>query len=76
MAKFEKRRSEKNKGIISQPWYFVLKANNGEIILQSEMYVSEQGADNGIAAIKAAVIEIVDQECEDLINNAQFPNGV
>jgi len=74
MAKFEIKKSD-NKGIL-QPWYFVLKANNGEIILQSEMYSTEQGADNGIAAIKAAVIEIVDQECEDLINNAQFPNGV
>ena len=35
-----------------------------------------RGADNGIAAIKAAVIEIVDQENEDIINNAKFPNGV
>jgi len=74
MAKFEKRKSEEK--AFKQPWYFVLKANNGEIILQSEMYATEQGADNGIEAIKAAVIEIVDQENEDIINNAKFPNGV
>ncbi len=33
-------------------YYFNLKANNGEIILQSEGYTSKQGAVNGIAAVK------------------------
>ncbi len=32
--------------------YFVLKAGNGEIIGTSETYNSEQGMENGIAAVK------------------------
>lgn len=32
----------------SQPYYFVLKASNGETIAQSEMYSSKQAAQNGI----------------------------
>ncbi len=33
-------------------WHFVLKAGNGEIIAQSEMYESKPAALNGIASIK------------------------
>ena len=33
-------------------YYFNLKAANGEIICQSEGYVSKQGAENGIASVK------------------------
>lgn len=33
-------------------YYFRLKAPNGEIILQSEGYVSKQGAENGVKAVK------------------------
>jgi len=32
-------------------WYFNLKAQNGEIILTSEMYVSKQGAEKGIDSV-------------------------
>ena len=47
-------------------FYFNLKASNGEIICQSEGYVSKQGAENGIASIKrnAADAEI-DDETDD-----------
>lgn len=33
-------------------FYFRLKAENGEIIAQSEGYSSKQGAKNGIEAVK------------------------
>ena len=32
-------------------WYFNLKAQNSEIILTSETYVSKQGAENGIESV-------------------------
>ena len=32
--------------------YFVLKASNGQTILQSEMYKSRSSAENGIASIR------------------------
>ncbi|HCT7003890.1 TPA: YegP family protein, partial [Morganella morganii] len=35
-----------------QPYYFVLKAGNHEIIATSEMYASKQGAMNGIASVQ------------------------
>ena len=33
-------------------YYFSLKASNGERILQSEGYVTKQGAEGGIAAVR------------------------
>lgn len=33
--------------------YFVLRAQNGEVIGQSEMYSSRQAMENGIASVKA-----------------------
>ncbi len=36
----------------SQPYYFHLKASNGEIILNSEMYTDLGGAKNGISSVK------------------------
>ena len=42
---------EKFEGLNNQV-YFRLKAENGEVILQSEGYVSHQGADNGIDSVK------------------------
>ena len=36
-----------------QPWYFVLRAANHEIIAVSEMYASKQGAERGIASVRA-----------------------
>lgn len=35
------------------PFYFVLKAGNGEVILTSEMYTSKQAALSGIASVRA-----------------------
>lgn len=54
--RFERRTSAKN-----QP-YFVLKAGNGQIIGQSEMYNSESALENGIKSVQtnAANAEIVD----------------
>lgn len=34
-------------------YYFSLHASNGERILQSEGYMSKQGAENGIASVKS-----------------------
>ena len=49
-----------------EEFHFVLKARNGETILQSETYVSKQGAINGIASIKEnapiAILEDLTQE--------------
>ncbi|HVI49210.1 MAG TPA: YegP family protein [Chitinophaga sp.] len=42
--------------------YFVLKANNGETILNSEMYKTRQGCDNGIASVKANASDIGNYE--------------
>ncbi|HHF3290297.1 TPA: YegP family protein [Vibrio alginolyticus] len=50
MARFELKRSDKD---IEQPYYFVLIANNGEVIATSEMYTSENAARIGIASVKA-----------------------
>lgn len=37
----------------SQPYYFVLKAANHEVIATSEMYTTKQAARNGIASVQA-----------------------
>jgi|ERR1035437_3389738 uncharacterized protein YegP (UPF0339 family)/uncharacterized small protein (DUF1192 family) len=55
-SKFERKQSVNNKP------YFVLKAANGQVIGNSEMYESEAGMENGIASVKkngisTAVIE-------------------
>lgn len=44
-------------------YYFDLKAANGEIICQSQGYVSKQGAENGIESVKrnAPQAEVVDE---------------
>ncbi len=57
MAKFEIKKTVNNK------FYFILKAKNGEIILQSETYHSKQGAENAIDSIKenAPIATIDDQ---------------
>jgi uncharacterized protein YegP (UPF0339 family) len=36
----------------NQQHYFRLKASNGEIILQSEGYVSQAGAENGVDSVR------------------------
>ncbi len=46
MGKFVIKKSKDNQ------FYFNLKADNGEIILTSEMYKSKNGAENGIASVK------------------------
>ena len=45
-GRFELFRSE------TGPWYFRLKAANGEIILASEGYTNKQGAQNGIQSVR------------------------
>lgn len=49
MGYYEIRKSDKE---TPQPWYFVLRASNHEIIAVSEMYASKQGALNGIASVR------------------------
>jgi len=46
MAKFEIKKSSNDQ------YYFVLKANNGQVILQSETYTSKQNCNNCINSIK------------------------
>lgn len=46
--RFEIKRSVSS----TQPFYFVLKAVNTEIILTSETYTSKQGSKTGIASVK------------------------
>jgi uncharacterized protein len=41
------------KATASSKFHFVLKAGNHEIILTSEQYVSKEGAENGIASVRA-----------------------
>ncbi|RUT65501.1 DUF1508 domain-containing protein [Morganella morganii] len=50
MGYYELKKSAKKDA--SQPYYFVLKAGNHEIIATSEMYASKQGALNGIASVQ------------------------
>lgn len=50
MGYFEIHKSDKN---TQQPYYFVLKAPNHQIIAHSEMYSSKQAAENGIASVQA-----------------------
>ncbi len=49
MGKYVIKKSTKD---TVQPYYFVLKADNGQVIATSEMYASKQGAENGIASVK------------------------
>ena len=46
--------------------YFVLKAGNGQVIGQSEMYSTEAARDNGIASVmkNAPEAEVVDNSAE------------
>ena len=46
-AKFEIKKSDKN-----EQFYFVLKADNGEVICQSEGYASQQACLDGIESVK------------------------
>ena len=49
---FELKRSKSNE------YYFVLKAENGGVILTSEMYKTKDSAENGIASVqKNAVLD-------------------
>ena len=54
-------RFDKKEAKNGQP-YFVLKASNGQVIGNSQMYSSDSAAKNGIAAIKKAAkgAEIID----------------
>ena len=49
MGYYEIHKSDKN---ISQPYYFVLKASNHQVIATSEMYSSKQATENGIASVQ------------------------
>ncbi|HHF8231928.1 MULTISPECIES: YegP family protein [Klebsiella/Raoultella group] len=50
MGYFELKKSGTT--LLTQKYYFVLKASNGETIAQSEMYSSKQAALNGIQSVK------------------------
>ncbi|GLR08768.1 DUF1508 domain-containing protein [Mixta theicola] len=50
MEYYEIRKSSKETLL---PWYFVLRADNHEIIAVSERYASKQGAENRLASVHA-----------------------
>ncbi|SGZ09891.1 YegP family protein [Moritella viscosa] len=49
MAHYEIKKSDKD---TSQPFWFVLKASNGQVIAQSEMYSTKESAKNGIESVQ------------------------
>ncbi|MGR6841728.1 YegP family protein [Aliivibrio wodanis] len=49
MGHYEIKKSSK---ITDQPFWFVLKASNGQVIATSEMYTSKQAAENGIKSVQ------------------------
>lgn len=53
--------SEPFKGKDGQ-WYFNLKSGNGEIVMASEGYESEEGARGGISAAVRAVMDATQGE--------------
>jgi hypothetical protein len=57
----EEKRFEKMVAKNGKP-YFTLKATNGQVIGQSQMYASERNRDNGIASVmkNAPIAEIVE----------------
>ncbi|WP_237333746.1 YegP family protein, partial [Vibrio anguillarum] len=59
MGKYVIKKSTKD---TNQPYYFVLKADNGQVIATSEMYASKQGAENGIASVKNNADSIIVDE--------------
>ncbi|MCU8005702.1 MULTISPECIES: YegP family protein [unclassified Shewanella] len=64
MGYFELKKSDKK---TTQPYYFVLKASNGETIATSEMYSSKQSALNGIASVQknGSTTDIRDESSEE-----------
>ena len=48
---FDDSKYERKQSINNKP-YFVLKAANGQVIGNSEMYESDAGMENGIASVK------------------------
>ena len=50
MGHYEIKKSSQN--TTQQPFWFVLKASNGEVIATSEMYTSKQAAQNGIKSVQ------------------------
>ena len=60
MGYFELRKSEKE---TKEPYYFVLKSGNHEVIVRSEMYPTKAAAQKGIASVQknGATTEIKDK---------------
>ncbi|MDO5655758.1 MAG: YegP family protein [Flavobacteriaceae bacterium] len=54
------------------PYYFRLKAKNGEIILGSEGYTTKQNCQNGIASVKVHAPYDSNYERKDGIGNYTF----
>lgn len=45
--------------------YFVLKAGNGEVILQSQGYSSASGCENGVESVKSNAADETKYECRE-----------
>ncbi|EIW9477995.1 MULTISPECIES: YegP family protein [Klebsiella] len=62
MGYYVLKKSEKS---VSQPWYFLLKADNHETIATSEMYSSKDAAKKGIASVqKNGASEVIKDETQ------------
>ncbi len=52
--------------------YFVLKAGNGEVILQSQGYSSASGCENGIDSVKTNALDESKFECREAKDGRTF----
>lgn len=55
-------------------FHFVLKASNGQIILQSEMYTTKAAALNGIASVQNNAVEEAQFELKEASNGKHYFN--
>lgn len=54
--------------------YFVLKAGNGEVILQSEMYTSKSSAITGITSVRTNCVDAANFEKLNSVNEKFYFN--
>lgn len=46
-------------------YYFIVKANNGQVLVSSEGYASEAGRDNGMASLKSVIQGLIFAELKN-----------
>lgn len=65
-SQYELKRSSKGQ------YHFILKANNGDIILSSEMYASKTSTENAIASVQANSSNAVQYEVKATHNSKPY----